>query len=79
MICQKVKLIKYKTDDGCWDISNKTELPPIGSFFWIDPNSWKKRALDRNSLPIMGVLLEDGRTWVPVEVLDFTNEYEDRA
>jgi len=79
MICQKVILKKYKTDDGRWDISNNKSLPPIGSEFWIQLNTWARRALTPGSLPIMSVVLEDTKTWVPVEVLDFTNDHEDRT
>jgi hypothetical protein len=79
VICQKVILRKYRTADGRWDISTKSELPPLDSVFWVQMNTWAKRALNPGQFPIMSVVLEDGKTWVPVEVMDFTNEWEDRT
>jgi hypothetical protein len=84
MILQKVRLVKIATDDGRFDLHRSIAAgetgspPPIGFEFLVRANSWSKRALGRGTLPMMSVFLEDGLTWVPVELLDFTNEYEDR-
>jgi hypothetical protein len=75
-----VILKKTKTDDGLWDISNKPDANKfIGGRFLIRANSWAKRQLERGGVPIMSVVSDDEKVWIPTEVLEFTNEYSERA
>jgi hypothetical protein len=80
MILQRVSLSKLSTDRGDWDASKANPVPSVGPeyWWWIRANSWAVRQ-DVKGHRFMSVFMEDGQTWVPVEVLVFTNEYEDRT
>jgi len=78
MIKQRVKLIKLKTDNGRFDFTNKGV--PIGTEFYVDILSisvMNYRNKETNEIfRSLSVKTADEGIFVPVEVLEFSNEFE---
>ena len=77
MILQKVKLAKSRSKDDHWHIPEG--VATVGTEFWVVIREIKvQTAKNRETGEVFRSLMVPDKTgtWLPVELLEFTNEFE---